>query len=136
MKNVLYNRLNLKMGGIAMNCMKCGREMTEKQSFCAECLEEMEKYPVKPGAVVHLPRRREENASKKAHQRRKTSQSPEEQIKGYKRLIRVLLATLLVSTILLGVSGYFAVVHLMEKDVVFLPGQNYSSITSGENKLP
>ena len=132
----MYNIRHLKMGGMSMNCMKCGREMVEEQAFCAECLAEMEKYPVKPGTVVHLPRRREEPFVKKAHPRRRTAQTPEEQLKGMKRLIRILLATLLVSTVLLIVSGYFAVVHLMESDVVLLPGQNYSSITSTENALP
>ena len=40
-----------------MNCMKCGREIDEAQAFCAGCLEEMEKYPVKPDVVVKLPNR-------------------------------------------------------------------------------
>ena len=115
-----------------MNCMKCGREMTQQQAFCEECLAEMEKYPVKPGTVVHLPRRREENTAKKGYHRRKHIQTPEEQVKSLKKMVRVLLVTLLVSTILLAVSGYFALAHLMEEDVVFLPGQNYSSVTSEE----
>ena len=115
-----------------MNCMKCGRDMTQQQAFCEECLAEMEKYPVKPGTVVHLPRRREETGGKKSHNRRKHLQSPEDQVKSLKRMVRVLLVTLLVSTILLVVSGYFTLVHLAEKDVVRLPGQNYSSITTEE----
>ena len=112
-----------------MNCMKCGRETAEEQVFCQQCLEEMEKYPVKPGTVIHLPRRGEETAVKKTHQRRKAPPSPEEQVKSLKKNIRTLLVMLLISTILLVVSGYFAVVHLLENDISFLPGQNYSSIT-------
>ena len=119
-----------------MYCMKCGREMTQQQAFCEACLAEMEKYPVKPGTVIHLPSRREETGPKKTAHRRKGIQSPEEQVKTLKRLVRVLLATLLVATALLGVAGYFAVNHLLEEDPVLLPGQNYSSVTSEEFPMP
>ncbi len=40
-----------------MLCMKCGREISESQVFCAECLAEMEQYPIKPGTPVNLPNR-------------------------------------------------------------------------------
>ena len=49
---------------------------------------------------------------------------------------KLLLATLLVATALLGVAGYFAVNHLLEEDPVLLPGQNYSSVTSEEFPIP
>ena len=39
-----------------MGCLKCGRETD--QTFCESCRETMKKYPVKPGAVVILPRER------------------------------------------------------------------------------
>ena len=35
-----------------MSCMKCGKEVSEDQVFCPECLAEMERYPVKPGTPV------------------------------------------------------------------------------------
>ncbi len=119
-----------------MSCMKCGREAVGEQAFCAECLAEMEKYPVRPGVVVRLPRCREEATMKKHHTRRKSSPGPEEQLKSMKRLIRVLLATLFVSTVLLVAAGYFAVIHLMETDPVFLPGQNYSSMVDTGETVP
>ena len=119
-----------------MNCMKCGRETAENQAFCQECLEGMEKYPVKPGTVVHLPRRREESGSKKGYPRRKAPPTPEEQVKSLKKTVRTLLVTLLVATLLLIVTGYFAVEHLLESDMRFLPGQNYSSVTSADSTLP
>ena len=31
-----------------MNCMKCGREIPEQQTFCDVCLEVMSQYPVNP----------------------------------------------------------------------------------------
>lgn len=119
-----------------MNCMKCGRETVNDQVFCVECLAEMENYPVKPGTVVHLPRRREETSAKKSHSRRKAQPAPEEQVKTLRKLLRVLLIALLVSTVLLVFTGYFSVIHLMENDSVFLPGQNYSSATSSDATIP
>ena len=37
--------------------MKCGKDLGASQVFCDECLEMMEKNPVKPGTVVKLPNR-------------------------------------------------------------------------------
>ena len=90
---------------------------------------EMEKYPVRPGVVVHLPRRREEPAAKKSYGRRKAALPPEEQVKRLKKVIRRLNVALLVLVLLLFIAGYFTVVHLMENDMEFLPGQNYNSVT-------
>lgn len=115
-----------------MNCMKCGRETVEGQVFCNACLEEMEKYPVKPGTVIQLPRRREDPAAKKTYSRRKNVQAPEEQIRSLKKVIRRLIAAVLILLVLVAVSGYFAVCHLLENRDVFLPGQNYSAMSSPE----
>ena len=122
----------MKMGGVAMGCMKCGRDVPAGQVFCDKCLEEMEKYPVKPGTVVRLPRRKETPVVKKIHSRRKLQVSPEEQIKRLKSIVRRLVLTVVLLTLLLGVTGYFAAIHLLENDVVRLPGQNYSSVTTPE----
>ena len=40
-----------------MSCMRCGKETKEDQAFCDECLEEMERYPIKPGTPIQLPLR-------------------------------------------------------------------------------
>lgn len=114
-----------------MNCMKCGREIG-KGVFCAECLAEMEKYPIKPGTVVHLPRRRHEPVVKKSLNRRKASPSLEEQVKHLRKVVWRLLLTLLIAVALLAVTGYFTVTHLLESDAVHLPGQNYSAMESTE----
>jgi len=114
-----------------MKCMKCGQEIGEG-AFCAECLAEMEKYPIKPGTVVHLPRRKKEPPVKKPLSRRKAPPAPEEQVKSLRKLVRRLILALLVTTVLLAVTGYFTVTHLLENDVVRLPGQNYSAIESTE----
>lgn len=115
-----------------MNCMKCGRETAEDQIFCDLCLEEMERYPVRPGTVILLPRRRTEAAPRKPVSRRKQTLSPEEQIRTLKKLSRRLAAAVIVLLALLAATSYFAVLHLLEGDSTFLPGQNYSSVTASE----
>ena len=115
-----------------MNCMKCGRETAADEVFCSRCLAEMEEYPVRPGTVVRLPRRREEPAGKKTHPRRKPQLSSEEQVKGLKKVVRRLVVVVILLSFLLGVTGYYAVAHLLESQTVFLPGQNYSSVTASE----
>lgn len=116
-----------------MNCMKCGRETVEGQVFCNACLEEMEKYPVKPGTLIRLPCHREEPALKKNHVRKRNPPSPEEQIKSLKKTVRRLIAAVLLLIALLAVSGYFAVIHLLENNGDFLIGQNYSAMNSSES---
>ena len=113
-----------------MNCMKCGRELSGEGVFCGGCLAEMENYPIKPGTVVHLPRRVHEAASKKTAHRRKSQPKPEEQVKHLRRLVRNLVLALALTLALLGVTGYFAVTHLLESDIAFLPGQNYSPMVT------
>ena len=120
---------------MSMNCMKCGRETVNNQVFCNECLADMEKYPVRPGTVIHLPRRREDTFVKKSP-RRKSLPAPEEQVKILKKQVRRLRFTVLIFTLLLVVFGYFAVVHFMEQDIEFLPGQNYSSMTEAGEVTP
>ena len=119
-----------------MNCMKCGRETVDNQVFCNDCLADMANYPVRPGVVVHLPRRREEYSAKKTTSRRKAPPTPEEQVKTLKKQVRRLRITVLIFALLLAVFGYFAAVHIMEQDIELLPGQNYSSLTSAKEPLP
>ena len=49
-----------------MNCMRCGKEIAEDQSFCEECLVEMEQQPVKPGTPIQLPQRQERGTVKRS----------------------------------------------------------------------
>ena len=66
-----------------MRCLKCGRESEE--TFCRICQEEMEKYPVKPGTIVLLPKERTEE---KKPAPRKPQVPPETVIRGQRRTIR------------------------------------------------
>ena len=112
-----------------MNCMKCGRETVKDDVFCAQCLAEMESYPVRPGTVVQLPQRREEPVVKKSSGRRKAAPAPEEQVKRLKKAIRKLWVTILVLVLLLAAAGHFAGKYILEATAEFLPGQNYHSVT-------
>ena len=116
-----------------MNCMKCGRDLEPGQVFCAECLAEMEKYPVKPGTVVQLPRRREEMPNKKPT-RRRSPPTPEERIKTLRRRVRVLSGLLLITLGLIVFLAYPWVKDLVDEEQL-LPGQNYSSVTTSETDV-
>ena len=50
-----------------MKCLRCGNNAAEDQLFCDECLTNMEKHPVKPGTPVHIPKRPERKAVKRAN---------------------------------------------------------------------
>ena len=110
-----------------MNCLKCGRELDTEQVFCNDCLLEMEKYPVKPGTVVQLPRRREAPAPGKSFKKRI---SPEEQIKSLRFRVRLLTILLIVVSTLLILLSYPAIKEILDED--YLPGQNYTSFSQAE----
>lgn len=67
-----------------MKCLKCGTSITSDQVFCAPCLEDMERHPVKPGTPIVLPNRPERPVGKSSHKRIK---KPDEQIKNLRSFI-------------------------------------------------
>lgn len=109
-----------------MNCMKCGRETPSEQVFCDDCLAEMEKYPVKPGTVVLLPRRRDPSAAKKTVKRRAVPL--EDQVKLLKKRVKNLTIALAVCLLLLALGIAYMVDHLSKTH--FKPGQNYNTSVS------
>ena len=109
-----------------MNCMKCGRETGGEQAFCADCLLEMEKYPVKPGTVVLLPRRRDSAQPKKAPKKRILS--PEEQVRTLRKWVKGLVIALCISTGLV-LAMLYPTVHYFMHDH-FKIGQNYTTIVT------
>ena len=88
---------------MVMQCMKCGKDTVAEQVFCPSCLQMMEAYPVKPGAVVNLPSRKPTADSKKTIHR-KRPMTPDEQIAylqrhlRYSRIIGWILAILLLAS--------------------------------------
>ena len=102
-KKLLYNKLNCEKGVWAVNCMKCGREISEGQVFCEECLEIMEQYPVRSGTYVRIPPRKEYEDARQP--RRKKELTPEEHLTQLQEKIRwlsVSVVALLATSILLG----------------------------------
>lgn len=112
-----------------MNCIKCGSKISEGQVFCDECLQDMERHPVKPGTPVILPNRPAAVAAKRRHARK--ARKPEEQIHTLKNIIMWLMLALAVTMLLLSLSVSMLVQLQQSKGQNFLPGQNYSTIDSG-----
>ena len=114
-----------------MNCMKCGRETENEEVFCRNCLQIMEKYPVRPGTVVLLPRRREPTMKKTV---KRHSIPAEEQIKILKKRVMILWFALVlcIAAILIMVNPTLH--YALDKHVPV--GQNYSSVTTTTSASP
>lgn len=109
-----------------MYCLKCGNETGNDQVFCAHCLDVMERYPVKPGTSVHLPRRNPASAQKKQSRRR--AYSPEEQIVRLRVSVRTLTALLCAAILALGISVWLNLRPKTAEETTPVPsiGQNYT----------
>lgn len=86
-----------------MNCMKCGREISEGQAFCQKCLDVMAEYPVRPGTYVRIPPRKDYEDVKQP--RRKKELTPEEHIAVLQNKVHwlsIAVVALLATSILLG----------------------------------
>lgn len=94
-----------------MACIKCGKDAVIGAEFCAECLADMERHPVKPGTPVILPKRDEQIVR---HARKKTVK-PEVQVANLKKTVRWLVG---VSTILLLMVAAAAVYILYLLDMI------------------
>ena len=115
-----------------MNCMKCGRETENEQVFCQDCLQVMEKFPVRPGTVVLLPRRREPSVIKKSIKRHVPS--AEEQVKILRKRVMTL-TLLLIMCIIAIVLMYKPTMHYVLDEHVEI-GQNYSTMTTTTSSAP
>ena len=111
-----------------MQCLKCGRNIELEQVFCADCLAEMEKYPVKPGVVVQIPNRPVTAVQKKSGIRRRNLPTPEEQVKRLRKRVRILSLLLTLFIAATCVLGYFTAKQYIDNIDKVLPGQNYSTI--------
>ena len=109
-----------------MNCLKCGREIDAKDVFCPMCLEDMEKYPVKPGTAVHIPARKDEPAAPKPQPKKKTLTPEQQVVKLRKKLNRLRVTLILV--LLLVLAGVLGGLQLLKTAYESIPkGQNYSA---------
>ena len=107
-----------------MNCMKCGRETENEAVFCPDCLQIMEKYPVRPGTVVILPRRKEPSVLKKITKRH--IPAAEEQIKILRKWILILSVALVICIILIALMFKPTMHYVLDEHVEI--GQNYSTV--------
>lgn len=113
-----------------MNCMKCGKETQSDQIFCTECLAIMEKYPVKPGAVVQIPAQ----PPKKQQHHRRPVLSAEEQVKRLTRRVHTLTLTVILTCT---IAIFFALMafDILEKyNMESLLGRNYSVVGEAETE--
>ena len=108
-----------------MNCIKCGRETRGEDVFCLDCLAEMERYPVEPGTVVLLPRRKESSGKKVT---KRHTPAPEELVVALRKQNAALLL-LLVACIIAIVLMFEPTMHYVNEEHYEI-GQNYSSVTS------
>lgn len=109
-----------------MNCLKCGRETVSEQVFCEKCVQEMEKYPVKPGTAVKLPERRESNSSRRQQKRRTVPL--EEQVKILRGRVIRLLIVLLLSFVVIVMMIPSVIEHHFDEH--YKVGQNYSVVAA------
>lgn len=115
-----------------MQCMKCGREIPVGQVFCRECLDDMERYPVKPGTPVLLPSRKTEPIFKKVPRRKMLT--PTEEVHILKRRLCIITATLSLLLVITAVCLATAVHHIRNQNDKPLPGQNYSAAETRETE--
>ena len=126
---LLYNEFDTKMGGVAVNCMKCGRETTADAVFCDDCLDHMARHPVPANTLVYVPNDKDRAAVKKSSAVLPVI-TAEEQVK---RLTRKVHGLGLLLALALGAVVFFALLSadaLHELSVSDFIGKNYTSITS------
>lgn len=96
-----------------MHCMKCGQKIEDSKVFCPNCLEDMEKYPVRPGTVVRLPQHSSTPVEKKRARRRPTFWKSADQITMLRTRVRWLTVALIV-TFICFLGAAFLVMWLLE----------------------
>ena len=112
-----------------MACLKCGKETEEKQVFCQECRQVMEKYPVKPGTAVQFQAREPKPQEKKGQKRKE--QDPKLAVLQLKRLVRWLTAVIALLTFVICILAGLLVHALDEPPVPEVDiGRNYTTDTT------
>ena len=115
-----------------MYCMKCGKEIPEKQAFCDSCLAVMEQFPVKPGTPVLLPNRPTPAPLKRSSSRKKVL-SVEERLAKAKKIIQRLSIILAVALFALVLSIVLLVDTIQSDAPDREIGQNYSTAGASKN---
>ena len=118
------------MGGMAMHCMKCGRDISDDQVFCSTCLELMAQHPVKSDVVVQLPQRKA--PVQKKYVSRKRIRSVDEQLLRAKRTNRWLIGVVTFLVLFSIAASVMSIYLARQLDAQKSIGQNYSTIEETE----
>ena len=110
-----------------MFCLKCGKEIPEKQAFCDRCLTVMEQYPVKPDTHILLPNRIVPQTVKKSAPR-KRELTLKERLARSKKAVQWLSIALAVAVFALSLSVTLLVDTLKSKTTNNAIGQNYNTV--------
>ncbi len=87
-----------------MNCIRCGREITEDRTFCADCTEIMDAHPVNPGTPIQILARPTANERRTSPKNPGSSQTAQlSRLRGAIRWLCAIVAVLSVLVCLLGV---------------------------------
>lgn len=107
-----------------MQCLKCGKDISSNPTFCDTCLAEMERYPVKPGTAIHIPKR---ELPVRLTPLREASTA--EQLTRARKVIRWLYLTVALLALLLSITGIMLIRTLDRAAQPKVPakGQNYTT---------
>ena len=111
-----------------MYCLRCGRESRNEQVFCDNCLEIMEKRPVKPGTAVHIPEKPVTHPDRIYTLRR--TLSPGEQMQKLRSTLRWMSVTILALSVILMLTAAMLVYTLATRSAPPAAGnlgRNYTS---------
>ena len=112
-----------------VNCLKCGKATKDGHVFCPDCQEQMAKHPVKPGAVIHLTQREVPLSDKKSAARSRED-TPQDQLLQLRKMIRWLIATIALLSLLLCSAAGMLVHTLTEENATPAIGRNYTTSQS------
>ena len=108
-----------------MKCLKCGRETD--QTFCDQCRAEMDRYPVRPGTIIQLPKDRTA-AYQRSGQNWHASVSMDDRLEAQRLTIRRL------TRVVVGLAALVLILSLVISRLLSGStqppvGQNYSAVT-------
>lgn len=113
-----------------MNCLKCGREIPDGSVFCSGCLEDMKKYPVKPGTPIQLPLHTSAPPVKKKTARDTVFDKPEDAVRHLRSANRWLTVALVAAVVAFALTAAL-LLHTMDqmRDSAKI-GQNYQVVSN------
>ncbi len=95
-----------------MNCIKCGKDTKSEHIFCQQCLDGMDKYPVKPDVHVQLPNRPATPSQKRSGKKR-ILLTTDEQVVALQKRTRRMAVWIAMLCLLLGAAAA-TIVHILQ----------------------